>query len=77
MLSSLQIHLALVGFCMSPIPRMLMQEQRGRDIGGDFEFKDDGDIGALCLLLVRACPPAANGRRLACRRERVTEKYFK
>jgi len=40
----LQIHLAIAGFCLSPIPDKLMKEQRGRDIGGDFEFADDGDI---------------------------------
>jgi hypothetical protein len=44
-LSGWQIHLAVAGFCISPVPDMLMKAGRGRDIGGDFEFEDDGDIG--------------------------------
>lgn len=48
-LTGWQLQLAVAGFCVSPVPDILLKEDRGRDTGGDFEFKDDGDIGALLL----------------------------
>lgn len=59
-LSGLQIHLAIAGFCLSPIPDKLMKEQRGRDIGGDFEFADDGDIGVRSLPMHPRLSPACD-----------------
>jgi len=43
-LSGTQLQLAIAGFCLSPIPAMLMKAERGRDTGGDFDFATDGDI---------------------------------
>lgn len=50
-LSGTQLQLAIAGFCLSPIPAMLMKAERGRDTGGDFDFATDGDIGAPSALL--------------------------
>lgn len=52
MLNKYQLQLALAGFCLSPVPDMLREADRGLNTGaspvgeeqGKFEFDKDGDL---------------------------------
>jgi SAM-dependent methyltransferase len=43
-LGNWQLQLTVTGFCFSGLPQKLLQPERGLDIGGDFDFKTDGDL---------------------------------
>jgi len=43
-LTGWQLQLAVTGFCVSNVPAKFLAQDYGRDIGGDFEFVEDGDI---------------------------------
>ena len=43
-LTGWQLQLAVTGFCVSNVPAKFLEQEYGRDIGGDFDFAADGDI---------------------------------
>jgi len=43
-LTGWQLQLAVTGFCLSSVPDKFLEDEYGRDIGGDFTFVEDGDM---------------------------------